>query len=292
MNQTDSSTWRQYYLLTKPGIIRGNLLTGVGGFFLGLSGEILWGTLLALLTGMSLVIGASCVFNNYIDRDIDKSMARTKKRALATGQISPRAALVFGSILAITGFSILLMWTNLLTAVLGLIGLVTYVWFYTPAKHRTPYATLIGTVPGAIPPVAGYTASSGQLDLACILLFLILVTWQMPHFYAIAIRRLDEYKAAKVPVWPIIYGREKTRLQMIMFGGLFLLSIIAFWRSNYVSSIFLLVMLGYGLYWCLSFIKRPINDQDWQPWAKRIFLQSLPVLLLLTALFILDYVMS
>lgn len=288
MNQTDSSLWREYYILTKPGIIRGNLLTAIGGFFLGLSGNILWGTLAALLFGMSLVIGASCVINNYLDRNIDGAMTRTKRRAIVSGRISGKAALLFGSILAIVGFTVLIVWTNPLTVALGLIGLVSYVALYTPAKHRTPYATLIGTIPGAIPPVAGYAAASGQLDKVSLLLFLILITWQMPHFYAIAIRRLDEYKAAKVPVWPAVYGRERTWRQMNVFGGLFLLSIIGLWLTGRTSAVFILVLLGYSFYWCSKFMVKP-NDSEWQTWAKRIFLLSLPVLPLLTIMSVIDY---
>jgi protoheme IX farnesyltransferase len=185
--------------------------------------------------------------------------------------------------------SILLVWTNVLTAVLGLIGLLTYVGVYTPAKHRTPYATLLGTIPGAIPPVAGYTAISGRLDLACALLFILLVCWQMPHFYAIAIRRLDEYKAAKVPVWPAVYGRMQTRMQMLMFAGMFLLAIIAFGRAGFTSNLFVLVMLLYGLYWVSKLLKPITSTSEWTPWAKSVFLVSLPALPLFTVMLMIDY---
>lgn len=288
MTKTASSTWRDYYVLMKPGIIRGNLLTAIGGFFLGLSGGVLWGTLAALLVGMSLVIGASCVFNNYLDRNIDKHMSRTKTRALVSGRISGRAALTFGTLLAVVGFAMLLLWTNWLTAVMGLIGFVTYVGVYTPAKHRTPYATLVGTIPGAIPPVAGYTAASGRLDLACVLLFIILVCWQMPHFYAIAIRRLDEYKAADVPVWPAVYGFAATRRQMLTYMILLTISTPLLTVSGYTSWVFAVAMLLFSIGWLHKGFRDPAPENQ-QTWAKSVFLYSLVMLPLLAVLLVADH---
>jgi protoheme IX farnesyltransferase len=291
MTLTASSAWRDYYVLTKPGIIRGNLLACIGGFFLGSSGAFLWSNFFAVLAGTSLVIGSACVINNYLDRNIDKHMSRTKDRALASGRVTAQAALLFGATLGMLGFAILLIWTNSLTALLGLVGFVTYVAVYTPAKHRTPYATLLGTIPGAVPPVAGYTAASGHLTLACALLFVILVAWQMPHFFAIAIRRLNEYKAAKVPVWPAVYGRQQTRMQMIMFAGIFLLAIIAFGKTGYASDLFVLVMLVYGVYWASKLLKPITNEAEWTPWAKTVFLVSLPFLPLFMLLTIVDFLL-
>jgi protoheme IX farnesyltransferase len=281
--KASSASIRDYYILTKPGIIRGNLLTALGGFGLASIDGFAFGTCLALLTGMALVIGASCVFNNIYDRRIDQQMARTKRRAVASGAISTRTAALFGTMLALVGFTLLLIWTNGLTALLGLIGLVTYAGVYTPAKHRTPYATLIGTIPGAIPPVAGYTAISGRLDQACLLLFLILICWQMPHFYAIAIRRLDEYKAAKVPVWPAVHSLRQTKAQMIWFALAFTVFVIRLSLSGYTGVVFAVLLGGFGLFWTYKCFKglRAVDDTRW---AKNIFLLSLPGLPLFSIL--------
>lgn len=276
---------KDYYLLTKPGIVRGNLLTAIGGFFLASQGHISWRKLLCVLVGTAMVIGAACALNNIYDRNIDKQMARTQRRALVSGTISVRAALSFAIVLGLFGTLLLIWQVNILTAVLGLIGLVTYVGVYTPAKHRTPYATLLGTIPGAVPPVAGYTAITNRLDVACLLLFLILICWQMPHFYAIAIRRQNEYKAASVPVWPEIYGLQATWLQMSLFGLAFVVCVQLLSISGYSGLVFSTVLSIVGLYWtylCYQGLTAP----DPAAWAKKIFLVSLPILPLFCVLLI------
>jgi protoheme IX farnesyltransferase len=262
-------------------------MTAIGGFFLASQGVIDWWLLISLLVGMALVIGASCVFNNYYDREIDAHMVRTKKRALASGHISKGAALTYGVVLGILGFAILLLWTNLLTTLLGLFGFLTYAGAYTWAKHRTPYATLLGTIPGAIPPVAGYTAVTGHLDLAAFLLFVILICWQMPHFFAIALRRLNEYKAAKVPVWPAVYGFKSTYAQMLLFTLIFIIACIRLSLDGYTGAVFAWVMSAYGLWWFWQMLKgRAAKDKS--TWAKHVFLWSLIALPLMSILLILN----
>jgi protoheme IX farnesyltransferase len=282
-----SAGFRDYYLLMKPGIIRGNLLTAIGGFGLAAGKHYDWTTFLALLFGMSLVIGGACVINNYLDRGIDAKMARTKKRATVSGVINGPTTLVFAAMLTVIGTAALIAWTNWLTTVLGLIGLVTYAGVYTPAKHRTPYATLLGTIPGAIPPVAGYTAVTDRLDLACLLLFVILICWQMPHFYAIAIRRLDEYKAARVPVWPSVYGIQATKQQMIWFALALVVFVIRLSLSGYTGFVFASVLSLYGLYWTYK-VFQGVRTTDDIKWAKSVFLLSLPVLPLFSLLLVLN----
>ncbi|HEU5122168.1 MAG TPA: protoheme IX farnesyltransferase, partial [Candidatus Saccharimonadales bacterium] len=194
-------TIKSYYYLAKPGIIYGNVLAAMAGFLFG-SGRTFEGwRFLALVFGIGLVIGASCVLNNILDRGIDKKMARTKKRALVTGDITIPSAIIYAVTLAGGGFSLLVLYTNWLTAALGAFAMVFYVVLYGIAKRKTIFGTLVGAVPGAIPPVTGYVAVSNQLDGAALLLFLILVAWQMPHFYAISIYRRHDYDAAAIPVW-------------------------------------------------------------------------------------------
>lgn len=277
----------EYYRLTKPGIIRGNVMTGIGGFFLAANGSINWQNLAALIMGMMLVIGGSCVFNNVIDETIDRAMARTKSRALVTGTITRTHALVFGAVLSASGTAVLLLGTNALTTILGLIGLLTYVGWYTPAKHRTPYATLIGTLPGAIPPVAGYTAVTNRLDWTAALLFIILVCWQMPHFYAIAVRRQHEYAAAHVPIWPTVKGMTNTKRQMIFYAAGFVVSCLALSIVGPADWTFALVLGGIGLYWTYVCIQG-LWVRDNERWAKAVFLLSLPMLPMFSLLLILQ----
>jgi protoheme IX farnesyltransferase len=194
---------------------------------------------------------------------------------------------VFAVLLGVVGTGVLIWKVNLLTAVLGLFGLVTYVGAYTPAKHRTPYATLLGTIPGAVPPVAGYTAVLNQLDGTCFLLFTILVAWQMPHFYAIAIRRLSEYKAAKVPVWPAVYSVRGTKIQIIIYMSVFIVCIASLSATHKASWLFGGVLGAYGLYWLYVTVKNCRSNDD-TAWAKTVFLMSLPVLPLFSLLLAID----
>jgi heme o synthase len=191
---------KKYYWLVKPGIIYGNALTAMAGFLLADRGRFDVVLFLAMLAGICLVMASGCVFNNVWDRQADSKMERTKNRALVTGEISTTNALAYGTVLGLIGFGLLYFYTNALTTLIAAIGFAFYVLVYTPLKHRTVYGTLLGAVAGAVPPVVGYCAVTNELDIGAWLLFLILVVWQMPHFYAIGINRFDDYKAAGIPI--------------------------------------------------------------------------------------------
>ena len=208
---------KDYYTLTKPGIIYGNAITVIAGFFLASSSVLEWRLLPLILIGISLIIASGCVFNNYIDRDIDSLMERTKKRALVVGSIPSLYALVYGAVLGLLGTGVLLFFTNYTTVLVALAGLFVYVVVYSLWLKRTSvHSALIGGISGAIPPVVGYVAVSGTLDIGALLLFSILVLWQMPHSFAIAIYRLGDYQAAHIPVLPVMRGVSITKLQIIM----------------------------------------------------------------------------
>ena len=194
---------KDYYYLIKPGIIYGNAINTAAGFFLAAKGNIDFLLLLKTLGGSSLIIASACVFNNYIDRDIDSKMTRTKNRTLVRGAVPDPIALLYGSLLGVIGFGVLIIYTNVLTVLVGATGMFFYVVMYSIWKRRSPYGTLVGSISGAVPPVAGYSAVTNSLDVGALILFLVLVFWQMPHFYAIAIRRREEYKEAGIPVLPV-----------------------------------------------------------------------------------------
>ena len=272
---------RAYYRLTKPGIVYGNDLTAAGGFLLASRSHIDFGLLLAMLVGLSLVIASACVFNNYIDRDIDKKMSRTKNRALVSGQISGPAALSFASVLLIFGVLILGFFTNLLTMLIALAAVFAYVVLYGIGKRRTVHGTLIGTVSGAAPPVVGYVAANGHLDGASLILYLILVCWQMPHFYAIAMYRLKDYKAAGLPVLPAVKGMRRTKLEILVYTFLFVLAVVALSAAGYTGLSFLVVMSGLGLYWLWRGLSG-FNAKDDAKWGRQMFGFSLIVLLSLS----------
>jgi protoheme IX farnesyltransferase len=272
---------KNYYHLTKPGIIRGNLITALAGFLLASQGHIDFWLLLATLAGISLIIASACVFNNYIDRNIDKKMARTKKRALVTGLIAGRNAMLYATTLGVVGFGVLAAYTNFLTVLLGLIAIFSYVVLYGFAKRRSVHGTLVGTLPGALPPVAGYTAAMNQLDAAAIILFLILVFWQMPHFYAIAMYRFDDYKAAGVPVLPVKKGMKAAKVQILLYIVAFIIACAALAVYGYGGDTYLVVSLVLGYSWLYLGVKG-FKTADDKRWARKMFGFSLLVISLLS----------
>lgn len=275
---------RKYYQLTKPGIIYGNTIHIIAGYMLACRGHIVLSSLLSVLVGGSLVIACGCVVNNYIDRGIDEKMTRTRKRALVVGTIPVRSALIFAACLGLLGTLILALGTNGTTVTVGLIGLVSYVVIYGWAKRHTVYGTLVGTISGAIPPVAGYTAVTGRFDFGAVLLFLILVCWQIPHFYAIAIYRLKEYKRAGIPVWPAVKGITSTKVQIALFTFLYTVLCTMLMVFGFTGYIYFVIM---GLLCLLWFYKamQGFGRRDNEAWARGIFGYSLLLSLAMLVLF-------
>jgi protoheme IX farnesyltransferase len=190
---------KTYYHLTKPGIVYGNAIVALAAFIFGSHTGINWLQLGLMLFGLAGIIGSACVFNNYYDRKMDAKMERTKKRALASGKINAHDAISFGVLLLILGTT-LLYFTNILTLAVALFGFIVYVFLYTPMKPRTGLAVFVGAVAGATPPVIGYAAATNTIDIFAYLLFAFLFLWQIPHFFAIARYRYEEYQAANVPL--------------------------------------------------------------------------------------------
>jgi heme o synthase len=277
--------FKDYYELTKPGIIYGNALSLIAGFAMASSRVISQGghsdpwLFGAALFGLSLVIASGCVFNNYIDRDIDGAMERTKNRPLVKGRVSNTSAILYATCLGILGFFFLARYTNFLTTGVAVLGFIFYVGMYSLwGKRRTVYGTLIGSVSGAVPPVVGYTAVSGRLDVGALLLFLILVFWQMPHFFAIAIRRSKDYAAAAIPVLPLTSGIKRTKIVM------------AFCISAFVGASMLLAVFGYVGIWYIALAAvlgcvwlyldvQGFRTRDDVRWARGMFFFSLIALM-------------
>jgi protoheme IX farnesyltransferase len=265
--------------LLKPGITLSNTISGVAGFFLAASiVAFSWTAFVGAIGGIALIIASACVMNNILDRDIDKKMKRTAKRDVASGAITVWKALAFGAILGIAGFSLILLWTNFLTFLLGAIAYVWYVAIYGWAKRTTAYSTLVGGVAGALPPVAGYTALTGKIDAGAIILFLILFIWQMPHFYAIAMFRRSDYASAKLPVWSVKYGMKSTKAQILVFTILFGVTSIMLSFFGYTGVVYLVLMLVLAGYWLYKGISLYDKVSDIK-WARTMFGVSLLVLL-------------
>lgn len=271
------NTAKTYYYLTKPGLIYGNLLTVLGGYLYGAIQHPDFVTLAGVIAGSAFVMASGTVLNNIQDRDMDQHMKRTKRRALVTGIITPMQAAIYAAALGIVGLLALAAYTNPLTVLLGGIGLVSYAGIYTYAKPRTVHATLIGTIPGAIPLLAGYTAATNQIDASFWTLFALMFFWQMAHFYAIAMFRMKEYKAAKVPVITVVKGVQATKILMIIFCGGYLLSIISLAKFGYAGMFYLAVMAPLALWWCVIIASGFWTNEN-EAWARKVFFMSLLLL--------------
>ncbi len=270
---------KQYYLLCKPGIIYGNAITAIAGYLYATSHSFSIIKFIGTILGIALVIGSACVANNYFDRTVDQNMSRTKRRPLVTKVIAPVQALLILITLGLVGFALLYFSSNILTVGLGIVGYVDYVCVYTHYKKLTRFGTILGSVSGAIPVTAGYTAVADSLNTKACLLFLILVLWQMPHFYAIAIGRLKDYQNAQIPVLPSVRGVRKTKNVMIVYLILFLAASVSLSLLGLANIFYGIVMTGVGLTWLWLGIQG-LSSVDDVPWAKRIFRFSLLVILL------------
>lgn len=278
---------KTYFYLTKPGIIIGNLITAAAGFFIASQGSINLVVLLAILSGTALIIASGCVFNNLLDRKIDAKMERTKSRALVIGTVSTTNAVIYGFILGILGVLVLYLFTNLLTVTIGIVGLFFYVVVYGYVKRRSLHGTLVGSIAGAVPPLAGYVAVSNDINTTAILLFIILVVWQMPHFYSIAILRLKDYKAAKIPVLPAVKGITFTKIAIAGYIVLFMLAIIVLKIEARLSLVYLGIMLLYGFLW-LNLAFKGFKTTDDEKWARKMFKLSIKVLTIFSIMISVD----
>jgi protoheme IX farnesyltransferase len=269
-----------YYLLTKPGIIFGNLITVAAGFLLASKGNIDIRLFLAALVGMGFIMASSCVFNNDINSENDKKMERTKNRALVTGLISRENALAFGVFLGLVGCYILFAFTNLLTMMIAGFGFFVYVFLYSFWKCRTIYGTAIGSIAGAVPPVVGYIAVSNQLDLGALILFAIMVLWQMPHFFSIAIYHFDDYTKADIPVLPIKKGLYRAKIHMVIYIVGFIAATSLLTLFGFTGNIYLGLTSLVGLSWLMLCLKG-FSTYDDNLWAKQMFRLSLVMIMTL-----------
>ena len=212
-----------YIALTKPRLNGLVVATSAVGYYLGTTAALDWRGMLPAVGGTALVAGGAAVLNQVYERDTDALMRRTRMRPLPDGRVSPDEARLFGLTVAILGLAILALGTNLLAASLATATLVVYLTVYTPMKRHSPLATLVGAVPGALPPLIGWTASHGSLSVGGAALFAIVFLWQIPHFMAIAWLYRDDYGKAGFPLLPVIEpdGRRTGR-QAVLYAAMLL----------------------------------------------------------------------
>lgn len=287
--QVAKGSWRDYIEVTKPGIIKSNLLATFTGFFLASNlASFDWLLLFFTLAGTAFVIAGGCALNNFYDRDIDPFMERTQSRAVAEGRIKPVVALWYGIILTVIGALFFIFGVNGKALFLAFVGFFVYVFIYTMWLKRTSTTnTVIGGISGAVPPMIGWVAVTNSFDLAAWALFLILFCWQPPHFFALAMRKVEDYRSAGIPMLPVVKGSKETKKQTFIFTVLLLPASILIYFTGAVSWIYLVVaiLLG-GFYIYLAF--QGFYTKDDQEWSRKMFVYSLIYLTGILVTMILD----
>ncbi|EMN8761141.1 heme o synthase [Serratia marcescens] len=280
---------KQYLQVTKPGIIFGNLISVVGGFLLASKGSIDYPLFLATLVGVSLVVASGCVFNNYIDRDIDKKMERTKNRVLVKGLIAPSVTLVYATVLGIVGFALLYIAANPLAMWLAVMGFVVYVGVYSLyMKRHSVYGTLIGSLSGAAPPVIGYCAVTNEFDAGALILLAIFSLWQMPHSYAIAIFRFKDYQAANIPVLPVVKGISVAKNHITVYILAFMIATLMLTLVGYAGYKYLIVAAAVSVWW-LGMALRGYKTENDSVWARKLFVFSIVAITSLSVMMSIDF---
>ncbi len=243
--------------LTKPRITLMVVLTAAIGVLLSGGGSVSLSLAIHALLGTGLVAAGSAALNHVLERDLDALMKRTADRPLPAGRMHPDTALFFGVALAVAGLLELTVAVNLLTALLGAVALAGYLFVYTPMKRISSLATIVGAIPGALPPLMGWTAVSNRLDLGGLVLFAILFLWQLPHFLAIAWMCREDYARAGIPVLPVVEpdGRSTAR-QMMLYGAALLPVSLMPTVLGLTGTTYLLGTLALGCFFlavCVSF---------------------------------------
>lgn len=270
---------KTYCLLTKPGIILGNIITAAAGFALASKGVVNYSLLLATLFGLALIIASAGVFNCYTDRLADAKMVRTRNRPLVAGLVSKKDAIVYALFLVLVGMLFLGVYTNLLTVFIALIGFFVYLVLYTFLKYRSIYGTIVGSIAGAVPPIVGYCAASNRFDIGAFILFMVVVLWQMPHFFAIAIYRLEDYTTASIPVMPVQKGTHLTKIHMLLYIIVFTATALMLTFMGYTGAFFGIMTAMLGLSWlglCINGFW--IDKTEEARWAYKMFIYSLVVI--------------
>jgi protoheme IX farnesyltransferase len=263
--------------LTKPGVTRMVLATTWCGAVIA-PGSVKVDKLFWALAGTALVVGAANALNMYVEADVDALMSRTRGRPIPSGRINGEVALWFGLALAFAGIPILDLLVNPLTAFVAGLSLLCYVLAYTPMKRLSPLAVWVGAVPGAVPPLLGWTSQTGAVGIGGMSLFLVLFIWQVPHFHAIAIFRMEEYRRASLPVLPVARGvaHTKVAIAVVLAIGLAVSALPAF--AGLGGLIYRICAVALGLpYFAFGLYGLLVREDA--KWARALFFASMPYLL-------------
>ena len=251
--------WQDYLELTKPRVVALMIVTALIGMCMAVPGWVPWQPLVLGNLGIALCAGAAAAINNIVDERIDQQMARTQASPVATGRITQRDAILFAAALALLGVWVLVVWVNVLTAVLTVASLIGYAFIYTMfLKRATPQNIVIGGLAGAAPPLLGWTAVTGEIHGHALLLVLIIFAWTPPHFWALAIHRREEYASVGIPMLPVTHGVGFTALHILLYTILMFLITLMPFATHMSGAIYLVgaVVLGViFLYWSIEIMR-------------------------------------
>jgi protoheme IX farnesyltransferase len=251
--------WQDYLELTKPRVVALMIVTALIGMCMAVPGWVPWQPLVLGNLGIALCAGAAAAINHIVDERIDQQMARTQARPVATGRITQRDAILFAAALALLGVWVLVVWVNVLTAVLTVASLIGYAFIYTMfLKRATPQNIVIGGLAGAAPPLLGWTAVTGEIHGHALLLVLIIFAWTPPHFWALAIHRREEYASVGIPMLPVTHGVGFTALHILLYTILMFLITLMPFATHMSGAIYLVgaVVLGViFLYWSIEIMR-------------------------------------
>ncbi len=280
---------RKYYNLCKPKVVYLIVFTAIVGMLLSTPGVLPLDTFIAATLGIGLASASGAALNHWVDQRIDVVMQRTSKRPLPQGELSSQSALVFALSLAVIAMAILLIWTNALTALLTLTSLVGYAVIYTMfLKRSTPQNIVLGGAAGAAPPMLGWAAMTGEVNAEALLLFLIIFVWTPPHFWALAIKRKEEYAKVGLPMLPVTHGIVFTKLHILLYTLLLLSVTLMPFVIQMTGMIYFAgaVALGIGfVYHAVKLYRTGDSDQH----AMKTFGYSIFYLSALFAFFLLDH---
>jgi heme o synthase len=282
------ATWRDYYQLTKPGVVQLLVFTAIVGMFLATPGMVPLAPLVFGSVGIALAAASAAVINQVLDQRIDAQMARTRSRPLPTGRISERDALGFALGLGLAGLGVLALLVNALTAALTFLSLIGYAVIYTVyLKRATPQNIVIGGAAGAAPPVLGWTAVTNEVSGYALLLFLIIFMWTPPHFWALAIARRADYAQARIPMLPVTHGEAFTKSFVLYYTVLLFIITLLPYLTGMSGPLYLLgaVTLGCGfLYYAVQL--KVDGDRNT---AMRTFSYSISYLVALFGFLLIDH---
>jgi protoheme IX farnesyltransferase len=280
-------TLRELVAITKPRITLMVVLTAAGGMWLA-PGHTSAVTVLVALGALAQVVAGANALNCWLERDTDRLMRRTAVRPLPAQRLAPTPALIFGLALGLTSVPILWLWVNPLTALLGAASLVIYVCVYTPMKQLSWFALLVGAIPGAMPPLMGWTAVTGSIDLPGLVLFGVLFIWQIPHFLAIATFRRKEYEAAGLVVLPSVHGDRAARWHSLVWTAVLLplsLLLTPLGVAGWFYFAAALLMGGHYFWMSVRAVRSPEGDTSW---SRKVFFSSLAYLPVVFAVLMAD----